>query len=55
MEYIDVGEGSISSPGYPDTQYSNNLNCSYKISVGSTVPLVMNFEDPFDIESKCCG
>ncbi|XP_041458355.1 cubilin-like [Lytechinus variegatus] len=51
VEFTDVGEGIIRSPGYPDTDYSNSLNCDYKIIVDATIPLVMNFDEPFDIES----
>ncbi|XP_072174323.1 cubilin-like [Diadema setosum] len=51
VEYREVHEGSIHSPGYPNVLYPNNANCDYKLTFDATTPVLLNFEDPFDVES----
>ena len=41
--------GVISSPGYPD-QYKNNLRCKYVIDSPPNDFVILNFQEPYELE-----
>ena len=41
--------GSISSPGYPETNYRNNLYCQYTIKSDQALGIQLEFK-AFDVE-----
>ncbi|XP_069038793.1 complement C1s subcomponent-like isoform X1 [Lepisosteus oculatus] len=54
---VDLGSstrGSVSSPGHPSS-YPEHAACSYRLSIDEGFQLVIDFEDPFDIEGQRGG